>query len=65
MHQITETPAVGAVRGSEELTNAGWLGASEDAFALDDRQDLGDPLRIIRTHWGLGLADLMRAGGCP
>lgn len=61
MHQIIETPAVGAVRGSEMHIAAASGDASEDALALDDRQGLAsDPLRIIRLHWGLCPLELGR-----
>ncbi len=64
MDQIAETPAVGAVRGSEMHIAAASGDASEDALALDDRQGLaGDPLRILRLHWGLSLADRRRSEG--
>jgi hypothetical protein len=65
MDQMCRTPAVGAVRGSEMHIAAASGDTSVDALALDDRQGLDDPLRIIRTHWGLGLVDLVRAGSRP
>ncbi len=46
MAQIGETPAVGRIRGFEMHIAAVSGDASENALALDIRQDLGDPLRI-------------------
>jgi hypothetical protein len=61
MEQKGETPAVGAVRGSEMHIAAASGDASKDALAHDDRQGLaGDPLRILRLHWGLCSLDLGR-----
>ena len=61
MDQMCRNPAVGAVRGSEMHIAAASGDAPEDALALDDRQGLaGDPLRIIRLHWGLSPADSAR-----
>ena len=61
MVQIGETPAARAVRGSEMHIAAASGDATEDALALDDRQGLaGDPLRILRLHWGLRPLELGR-----
>ena len=53
MDPIVETPAVGAVAGSEMHIAAGSGDVSQDALAPHHRQDPDDPLRILRLHWGL------------
>jgi hypothetical protein len=63
MSEKTEAPAaVHAVRGSEEFIAAASGDASEEALTIDNRQGLGDPLRILRLHWGISAADLAQAG---
>ena len=58
--------AVPADRPFEEFTNAATLGASKHGLVPQDRQGFAaDPLRIIRLHWGVGAADLARAGRGP
>jgi hypothetical protein len=63
MCQLQETPAVGAVRGSEIHIAAASGDASENAPTSRHRQDRDDGLRILRLHWGLDSTDLPRAEG--
>ena len=53
MLQKHETQAVRAVLGSEMHVAAGSSDASANALPLRSGQEVGgDPLRILRTHWG-------------
>jgi hypothetical protein len=51
--QTDETPAVGAVPGSEMHIAASSGDTSENVLPLRTGQEPpGDPLQILRTHWG-------------
>ena len=65
MRQINETPAVGAVRGSEMHIAAGSSDTSRYLLTPNTRQGFHVDLRIVRLRLGNGSADLVRSGRRP